>query len=50
MVIVFDVGSRKSFERVETYWKEQLEAKAEPDATVMLVGSKVDIAGKLRQV
>jgi len=50
VIVVFDVGMRSSFNRVNTYWMDELNFKAGPDASVMLIGSKADVPADERQV
>jgi small GTP-binding protein len=50
VVVVFDVGSRRSFERVASHWEREIEMKAGPEISAMLVGAKVDVAAEDRQV
>ena len=50
VIVAFDVGSRTSFARVASYWEGEVEAKAEPEVSVMLVGTKCDIDPEERQV
>ena len=50
VIMVFDVGEHASFERIQTYWLEELERKASPDVSTMLIGAKADVAENARQV
>ena len=50
VMIVFDVGRRSSFERVITYWQDELFFKGDPDASIMLIGSKADVPENERMV
>ena len=50
VVLVFDLGSRASFERLATYWKGEVDAKASADACVLLVAAKADLPPGERQV
>lgn len=50
VVVVFDVGSRASFERVRTFWMDEIFYKGDPDASIMLVGAKADVPPEARTV
>ena len=50
VIIVFDVSKRSSFDRVLTYWVDEVAEKAEEDVSIMLIGSKADVDADERQV
>lgn len=50
IVLVFDVGARKSFERLDSHWVDELATKAEPEANVLLIGSKADLPPESRAI
>ena len=50
VVVVFDVGKRSTFERVQSYWMDELFFKADPEVSVLLVGMKADIPEPEREV
>lgn len=50
MLIVFDVGSRLSFEStgcryagIDKYWMEQIKEKSDENCVKILLGNKVDL-------
>jgi len=50
VVLAFDLTSRASFERVPSYWTDEIYYKASPDVTIMLVGTKADASPGAREV
>ena len=50
VVLVFDLGARRTFERLGAYWAAEIEAKASAGADVVLVGAKADLPPDARAV
>ncbi|KNC56354.1 Ras family protein [Thecamonas trahens ATCC 50062] len=43
VVLVFDITNRESFEAIESVWLKEVQAYADPYATLVLVGNKADM-------
>ena len=48
--MVYDVGSRKSFEEIDTFWLNEVETYADPDVKIVLIGNKIDLPETERKV